>query len=55
MFGLFTEKPKPVAKSGSKRLDSKVDKALKKSKGKCVGCHKRARVGSALFCKRCLI
>lgn len=55
MFGYFAEKPKPVAMSGSKRLDNRVKKALKKSKGKCVGCHKRQRVGAALFCRRCLI
>lgn len=55
MFRLFSEKPKPVMKSGSKRLDTKVEKALKASGGKCVGCKKRPRVGSALFCRKCLI
>lgn len=41
------EKPKPVKKSGVKRLDNKVSNALKKSGGKCVGCRKRSRVGSS--------
>lgn len=54
MFGWKVEKPKPVAMSKSKSLNNRVKKALKESKGKCVGCHKRERVGSALFCKRCL-
>lgn len=53
MFGLF-DKPKKPKKSGSKKLDNKVSKALKVSGGKCVKCHKRNRKGEALFCSKCL-
>lgn len=48
------DSPKPVKKSGSKRLDTRVSKALDKSGGKCVACKKRRRSGAALFCVVCL-
>ena len=56
MFGIFKvdEKPLPVKKTGSKSLDKKVEKALKKSGGNCVNCMKRPRKGHALFCRKCL-
>jgi hypothetical protein len=53
ILDLFS-KPKPVKKSGSKKLDNKVKKALKASGGKCVKCRKRNRKGAALFCSKCL-
>lgn len=49
----FYEKPKPVAKTKSASLNKKVNRALKKSGGKCVTCRKRNRVGSTLFCRKC--
>ena len=54
MFGLFDKQPKPCVKTGSKGLDKKVSKALKKSDGNCVKCMKRKRVGESLFCRKCL-
>ena len=54
MFGWFEESPKPIPKCGSKRLDNKVEKALKKSGGLCANCKKRKRVGAALWCYKCL-
>ena len=52
MFGFFS-KPEPVMKSGVKRLDRNVSRALKKSSGNCVSCLKRTRVGKTLFCSKC--
>jgi hypothetical protein len=52
LFG--KSKPLPVKKSESKKLNNKVSKALKDSKGKCVKCKNNPRKGEALFCKKCL-
>jgi hypothetical protein len=48
------EGPKPVKKSGNKRLDNKVSKALKGSGGKCIKCKRKNRKGGALWCSGCL-
>lgn len=53
MLGNLFANPKPVKKSGVKKIDRKVSKALKSSKGKCVSCKKNKRQGDSLFCRSC--
>lgn len=54
LFNLFGEKAKPVKKTGVKKMDKKINSALKKSKGKCINCHKKQRTGASIFCSTCL-